>query len=84
MIVEYMRQGKSPEQACLSACQRIVDHNTMRRLQDDSGKPNFNVKFYAVNNKGEYGSASIFSGGEVAVHDGSSARLLPMAYLYKK
>jgi len=84
MIVEYMRQGKSPEQACLNACQRIVDHNTMRRLKDDSGKPNFNVKFYAMNKMGEYGSASIFSGGEVAVHDGSSARLLPSAYLYKK
>ena len=84
MIVEYMRQGKSPEQACLDACKRIVDHNKMRRLKDDSGRPNFNVKFYALNKKGEYGSASIFSGAEMAVHDGTSAKTVSSSYLYKQ
>jgi len=84
MIVEFMRQGKSPEQACLEACKRIVDHNKMRRLKDDSGRPNFNVKFYALSKKGEYGSASIFSGGEMAVHDGSAAKTVPLSYLYKQ
>jgi N4-(beta-N-acetylglucosaminyl)-L-asparaginase len=84
MIVEYMRQGKSPEQACLDACKRIVDHNKMRRLKDDSGRPNFNVKFYALNRKGEYGSASIFSGAEMAVHDGNSAKAVASSYLYKQ
>jgi N4-(beta-N-acetylglucosaminyl)-L-asparaginase len=84
MIVEFMRQGRSPEQACLDACKRIVDHNKMRRLKDDSGRPNFNVKFYALNKKGEYGSASIFSGGEMAVHDGTVAKAVPSAYLYKE
>ncbi len=84
MIVEYMRQGKSPEQACLDACKRIVDHNTMRRLKNDDGRPNFNVNFYAINKKGEYGGAGIFSGGKFALHDGTAARLLDGAYLYKK
>ncbi len=37
MIVEFMRQGKTPEQACLEACKRIVDRNVMRRLRDDLG-----------------------------------------------
>jgi N4-(beta-N-acetylglucosaminyl)-L-asparaginase len=55
MIVEYMRAGNSPEEACLKACRRIVDHNVMGRLQKDDGRPNFNVKFYAVNKKGEVG-----------------------------
>jgi N4-(beta-N-acetylglucosaminyl)-L-asparaginase len=84
MIVEYMRQGKSPEQACLDACQRIVDHNRMRRLKDDGGRPTFDVKFYAVNKKGTVGSAGIYGGGQFALHDNAGPRLVPMAYLYKK
>lgn len=84
MIVEWMARGKSPEEACLEACKRIVEHNIMRRLQDESRRPNFNVKFYALNKKGEYGSASIFDGAEIAVHDGTRARLEPSSYLFKK
>lgn len=84
MIVEYMRQGKSPEEACLMACQRIVDHNKMRRLKDDNGRPNFDVKFYALNKRGNFGSASLFDAGRMAVHDGKEARLVESAYLYKR
>jgi N4-(beta-N-acetylglucosaminyl)-L-asparaginase len=84
MIVEYMRQGKSPEDACLEACKRIVDHNKVARLKDAAGRPDFNVKFYAVNTKGDYGSAAIFAPSQMAVCDGGAARLVPSAYLYKK
>jgi N4-(beta-N-acetylglucosaminyl)-L-asparaginase len=83
LIVEFMRQGKSPEEACLLACKRIADRNKMRRLRNDRNQPNFNVKFYALNKKGEYGSASIFSGGKMAIHDGKEARLVDSAYLYQ-
>ncbi|HET6274192.1 MAG TPA: N(4)-(beta-N-acetylglucosaminyl)-L-asparaginase [Bacteroidota bacterium] len=84
MIVEFMRQEKTPEQACLDTCKRIVDHNKMRRLQDASGRPNFDVKFYAVNKKGEFGSAAIMSGASFVVHDGSEAKIVPSAYLFKR
>ncbi len=84
MVVEYMRQGKSPEEACLKACQRIVDHNKMSRLKDENGRPNFGVKFYALNRKGEFGSASLFKSGQMAVHDGKEARLIESAYLYDR
>lgn len=84
MIVEYMRQGKTPEEACLEACKRIADHTKVARLKDASGRPDFNVKFYALNVKGEYGSAAIFSPGQMAVCDRGAARLVPSAYLYKK
>lgn len=84
MIVEYMRQGKSPEEACLQACKRIAEDNKVARLKDDAGRPNFNVKFYALNVKGEFGSAAIFSPGQMAVCDGGAARLVQSAYLYKK
>jgi N4-(beta-N-acetylglucosaminyl)-L-asparaginase len=84
MIVEWMARGKSPEEACLEACKRVAEHNKMRRLQDDAGRPTFDLKFYALNRRGEFGGASMFSGGQMAVHDGTSARLVPIAYLYKK
>jgi N4-(beta-N-acetylglucosaminyl)-L-asparaginase len=84
MIVEYMHQGKSPEEACLQACKRIVEHNKMRRLKNDEGKPNFNVSFYALNRKGDYGAAAIWSGAKFSLHDGTSSRLQECAYLFKK
>lgn len=83
-IVEAMRQGKSPEEACLAACERVVDHTKMRRLKKEDGKPAFNVHFYAMNRKGEYGAASLYSGAKFAVHDGTTAKLLESAYLFKK
>jgi N4-(beta-N-acetylglucosaminyl)-L-asparaginase len=84
MVVEYMRQGKSPEEACVQACKRIVEHNKVKRLADEKGRPAFNVVFYALNVKGEYGSAALYSNANFAVHDGREARLLPSAYLYRK
>jgi N4-(beta-N-acetylglucosaminyl)-L-asparaginase len=84
MIVEFMRQGKTPEQACLQACERVVRHTKMRRLLDDSGRPTFSVSFYALNRGGESGAAAIYSGPKYAVHDGTASSLVPMAYLYKR
>ncbi|MBI2618685.1 MAG: isoaspartyl peptidase/L-asparaginase [Ignavibacteriales bacterium] len=85
MIVEYMRQGKSPEEACLMACQRISEQTRMKRLLDDRGRPNFNVSFYAINRMGEYGSAAIWSGAKFTVNTGEQeSSRLDCAYLYKK
>ena len=84
MIVEYMRMGSSPEEACLKACQRIVDHTKERRLLNESGRPAFNVKFYALNKKGEHGCASIWDGTEYAVNSGQDSKLMKGAYLFKK
>jgi N4-(beta-N-acetylglucosaminyl)-L-asparaginase len=84
MIVDLMREGKSPEQACLAVVQNVVDHTRMKRLLGPDGRPAFDVAFYAVNIHGEYGGARIFSGGSYAVHDGTEARLVPFRYLYKK
>lgn len=84
MIVESMRQGKTPEQACLDACQRIVDHTKLRRLKREDGKPDFNVMFYAINKRGQFGSAAIYSGSKFTVHDGTNARQLDCAFLYRK
>ncbi|MCB0834087.1 MAG: N(4)-(beta-N-acetylglucosaminyl)-L-asparaginase [Bacteroidetes bacterium] len=85
MIVEYMRQGKSPEQACLLACQRIVDHTKEARLLNDDKKPKFDVKFYAINKRGDFGGAAIWSGMKFALNTGEPASVLKEgAYLFKR
>ena len=87
MVVEYMRQGKSPEEACLMACKRIADHNIEARLKDADGRPNFNVKFYAISKKGEFGSGVIweYSGktkSQFVVNEGNGSTLIDCAHLY--
>lgn len=87
MIVEWMRQGKSPEEACLLACKRIVDRNKEKRLLDKTGKFKHNVRFYAVNKRGEYGNASIWGDPKTpsyVIHDGVNVRKLVGAYLYER
>ncbi len=82
MAVEYMRQGKSPEEACLAVCKRIVDHAGHPSLKNKDGTPNFNVTFYALNKKGEYGSASIYGPRNFTVHNGNTNSKQKGAYLY--
>jgi N4-(beta-N-acetylglucosaminyl)-L-asparaginase len=76
-IVELMRQGMPPQQACLEALKQIL-----RRYQP--GRPDIQVTFYAVKKTGEYGSASIWSGPEFAVTDASGSRAEKSAYLYER
>ena len=85
MVVEYMRQGKSPEEACLMACKRIATQTKMKRLLDDQGRPTFNVNFYAINKRGEFGSASVWSGERFTVNTGEKeSRRLECAFLFKR
>jgi len=84
MIVEWMRQGKSPEEACLLACKRVNERCKEARLLDEKGRVNFNVTYYAINKKGEYGSASIWNEGWYIIHDGAGVKRFDSAYLFKK
>ena len=60
LIVEQMRQGKSPKDAGLEALRRIKANTVEKRLLNDRGLPKFNVTFYAVNRAGEYASVSMY------------------------
>ncbi|HXN41592.1 MAG TPA: N(4)-(beta-N-acetylglucosaminyl)-L-asparaginase [Myxococcaceae bacterium] len=88
-IVEMMRQGKSPRDGCLEALKRIVAVTRDKRLLDKQGRPNFGIKFYALNKRGEYGSASMWSDpkngkpAKFAVADSAGARLEECAFLYE-
>tara|TARA_B100001057_G_scaffold30388_1_gene27670 strand:- start:261 stop:1220 length:960 start_codon:yes stop_codon:yes gene_type:complete len=54
LVVELMRQGKSPQEACEAAVKRIFKSN--------SQKDKFQVAYIAINKNGEVGSYSIEPG----------------------
>lgn len=83
-VVESMRQGLAPQEALLKTLERVVHLNRDLRLKGRDGKPNFNLKLYAVSKSGAYAGAAIWSGGKFAVADSRGARLEEMAYLYRQ
>lgn len=84
LIVEAMRQGKAPTDACLLACQRVVELNRDPRLQRKDGKPAFDVRFYALSRTGAHGGASLYPGEKYAFHDGRTGRLHDCASLFER
>jgi len=83
-VVEMMRGGMHPTEACLEALRRIVTFTVDPRLQDARGRPNFGVNYYAVNKNGEFGGAAIFSGARFAVSVNGDTRLEDSAYLFER
>jgi N4-(beta-N-acetylglucosaminyl)-L-asparaginase len=75
LIVEEMRRGKSPKDAGMEACRRIVANTTDKRLQNDRGTPNFNVIFYVVNKRGDYAAVALYGTTSFAVCDAKGPRL---------
>lgn len=83
-IVERMRAGASPTDACFDVLKRIADNTKQKRLLDPQGRPNFNVTFYALRKDGAYGSASMWKGGSYAVHDAQNHRVLQSQWLFER
>jgi N4-(beta-N-acetylglucosaminyl)-L-asparaginase len=81
-IVEMMRKGMSPTDACLEALHRVA-----RNYNNDKKKlGTFHIYFYALNKDGVHGSASLWRNGyeagkraKYAVHDGSEGKLMDCA-----
>jgi N4-(beta-N-acetylglucosaminyl)-L-asparaginase len=81
-IVEMMRKGMAPTDACLEALHRVA-----RNYNNDKKKlGTFHIYFYALNKDGAHGSASLWRNGydpnqraKYAVHDGTEGRLLDCA-----
>jgi len=68
LIVELMRNGKSPQEACEIAARRVIKLNLLSSKNRDH---EYQVGFIAVNVKGEYGSASVRKGFQYALfHEG--------------
>jgi len=89
-VVEYMRRGASPEQACLDALKLIAARygNDREKLKE------IDVNFYALNKRGEFAGAAIWSHtvssrGELrrrqfAANDGREGRLFESAFLFER
>jgi len=69
LVVELMRQGHSPEEACKEAVKRII------KKKPDTAK-DIQVGFLAINKKGEYGAFAIQPGFSFAVCDAEKQDLL--------
>lgn len=79
LVVELMRHGRTPQQACEEAVQRIIKLTKLRNkhLKD------IQVGFIALNKKGEIGSYCIQGGFNYAVHDNSGNKLINAPYYLK-
>jgi N4-(beta-N-acetylglucosaminyl)-L-asparaginase len=88
-IVENMRQGMSPVDACLDTLKRIsrnFDHDKKRLAK-------FDITFYALRKDGAYASATLWSKrtrmgkavpAQFSVNTGGESRLENCAYLYER
>ena len=82
LTVEHMRRGMAPTDACLETLKRVLRATPPRLLLPD-GRPSFNLNFYAVNKRGDFGAASFFP-GRYAAHDGKVGALRDTAHLYQR
>nr|MBF6608451.1 isoaspartyl peptidase/L-asparaginase [Flavobacterium sp.] len=79
LVVELMRQGRSPQQACEEAVMRIVKLTSVRKkdLKD------IQVGFIAINKNGEHGGYCVQSGFNYAMHDNTGNRLIDADFFSK-
>lgn len=68
LVVELMRQGSSPVEACRQAVERIVNNN--------GGEMEGQVGFLALNKQGEYGGYAIQPGYSFAVRNANNEELV--------
>ncbi|OIQ24343.1 MAG: glycosylasparaginase [Crocinitomix sp. MedPE-SWsnd] len=72
MVVELMRNGKSPSEACKEVVNRIISkHENVDGLQ---------VGFLALNKNGEHGSHSVYQGFNVAVAASETNELVDASF----
>jgi len=77
LVVELMRQGYSPEDACKIAIERIVK-------KPGSNYKNFQVGYIALNKKGETGSYSIQNGFSMTQYDKTGNVTYDSPYFHKQ
>lgn len=71
-VVELMRQGKSPNEACKEAVDRIIKkHKNIEGLQ---------VGFLAINKYGEVGGHSVYAGFNFALRDKQTEKMIDATY----
>jgi N4-(beta-N-acetylglucosaminyl)-L-asparaginase len=81
--VDNMRRGMSPTDACLESL-RAALHVTEERLLAPDGRPRYDLQYYAVNKRGEFGGATMFANNaKYMVCDDHGPRLVELAHLHE-
>lgn len=80
LIVEYLRQGMHPKDAGMEALRRIQANTVETRLLTEAGLPNFDIRFFVLNKKGEYAGVAMYGSREsqfaLCTENGSESPLL--------
>jgi len=74
-VVEWMRQGKSPEEACRLVVEKV------NRIKKEKAK-DIQVCFVAINKKGEVGAYSLQKGFNFSVYNNAGNNLNDASYLF--
>ena len=74
LIVELMRQGKSPQKACEEAIERII--------QKQQVKPDFQVAYIATNTAGAIGAFSIHKGFSYTLYKNNNCQKIDAKSIY--
>jgi N4-(beta-N-acetylglucosaminyl)-L-asparaginase len=64
LIVENMRRGMRPKDAGIEALKRIKANTIEKRLLNERGEPNFNIRFFILNKASEYAGVAMYGSGE--------------------
>jgi N4-(beta-N-acetylglucosaminyl)-L-asparaginase len=81
-IVDEMRRGAHPKDACITVLKRVAKNTIEKRLLTPDGRqPNFGLNFYCLNNKGEYAGVSMYdSTYAVCTENGAETRKTESLY----
>jgi len=74
-VVEHMRQGKTPQEACRLVVEKI------KRIKKEKAN-DIQVCFIALNKNGEYGSYALHDGFNFAVHNNEGNKLYNSPFNY--
>ena len=75
LIVELMRQGATPQEACEEAIARIIKNQNYKNMQ---------IGYIAINKKGEHGSFAVHHGFNYALHQGGENQMFDSLSFVKK
>jgi N4-(beta-N-acetylglucosaminyl)-L-asparaginase len=75
LIVELMKQGASPQEACEEAIARIIKNQNYKNMQ---------IGYIAINKKGEHGSFAVHHGFNYALHQGGKNQMFDSPSFVKK
>jgi len=81
-VVQAMRAGMPPQEACLLGLRELVRTTREPRLLRADGRPHFNCTVYALRKDGELGAASIHPGYMFIAQRGATTELASAAALF--